>query len=132
MRFAEFKIVPRVPYVPTRLRTLETPVRELEPTPREKIRVASLIIFCLPVVWRVCGFTKKNIPYKFEFLCRYYHTRAFVLYLGLLWDGAAIHCHALTMEKFPLKEGGDDLPQRAHFFDSRSCKTFNRLNFIFQ
>jgi len=60
MRFAEFKIVPRVPYVPTSLRALETPVRELEPTPREKIRVASLIIFCLPVVWRVCGFTKKE------------------------------------------------------------------------
>ena len=33
MCFAEFKIVPRVPYVPTSSRTLVTPVRELEPTP---------------------------------------------------------------------------------------------------
>ena len=36
-------------------------------------------------------------------------------------------CRALTMVKFPMKEGGDDLSQRVHFFDSRGRKTFNQL-----
>jgi hypothetical protein len=36
-------------------------------------------------------------------------------------------CRALTMVKFPMKEGGDDLSQGVHFFDSRGRKTFNRL-----
>jgi len=36
-------------------------------------------------------------------------------------------CRALTMVKFLMKEGGDDLPQRVHFFDSCARKTFNWL-----
>ncbi len=39
MCFAEFKIVPRVPYVPTSSQTLVTPVRELEPTPGKNSKI---------------------------------------------------------------------------------------------
>jgi len=54
-------------------------------------------------------------------------SEALIFYSGLFWDGTAIACRALTMVKFPMKEGGDDLPQQVHFFDSRACKTFNWL-----